>query len=505
MGVQGSLSKHIYIGRAVSSIETFQEFLPISKVILTRNDDTWFESGNDSGRTIEITNPWATQQMADHILSNLYGYVYKPYDATDAIVPIDMEIGDAVTITGIYGIVADASIQYNRLITADISAPEDEEIDHEYPFETRQQREYNRETKKIYSLISKTDEEIRLLVTDEVNNLQSEISQKVDNVSISVSNGETSSLIKLTVDGAEVSSQEIKMNGLVTFEGLQTGTTIIDGACIQTGQISADRINLTGSISWGELSQPLIQDINSIYNTAQSANSAAMSTQSFVDGWRYTGTTYIDGTKLMTGTVMASSLQGGEVLLLDNNMMQAASFTLSGASSFPGRKLVINSGAVEIGAMYGSVYISGGFSAYLDIKNLISCGGDVVPSGSQYSLGSNEYKWANLYCLNGTIITSDRTKKTEINYDIDKYDNLFDALYPCSYRLIDGTRTHLGLISQDVEEAMQKNGISSNDFAGFVKDDAGYALRYTEFIPLLISQIQKIKKKIIKLEEKNEN
>lgn len=49
---------------------------------------------------------------------------------------------------------------------------------------------------------------------------------------------------------------------------------------------------------------------------AISANSAANSAVNKVNGWAYGGTTYIDGTKIMTGTVMASKLLGGSVGLI---------------------------------------------------------------------------------------------------------------------------------------------------------------------------------------------
>ena len=61
------------------------------------------------------------------------------------------------------------------------------------------------------------------------------------------SNGGTLSSIKLLADGVAVSSQVIVMDGLVAFKGLEDGTTIINGGCIQTGTIDAEYLNLRGS------------------------------------------------------------------------------------------------------------------------------------------------------------------------------------------------------------------------------------------------------------------
>lgn len=68
----------------------------------------------------------------------------------------------------------------------------------------------------------------------------STLSQKVDSFTLSVSNGETSSTIALMSNGAQISSQEIKLTGLVSFSDLAgDGTTEINGSNITTGKISA--------------------------------------------------------------------------------------------------------------------------------------------------------------------------------------------------------------------------------------------------------------------------
>ena len=72
----------------------------------------------------------------------------------------------------------------------------------------------------------------------------SAIEQYAKSIRLSVTNGETSSSFKLTAGTATLSSGDIKFTGFVTFAGLSGGTTTIDGACIKTGSISADRIDV---------------------------------------------------------------------------------------------------------------------------------------------------------------------------------------------------------------------------------------------------------------------
>ena len=69
--------------------------------------------------------------------------------------------------------------------------------------------------------------------------------QKVDNIRLSVSNGESSSWISLSVGGIEVASDRIQFTGDVVFESdLADGNTVISGDCITTGTVSAKRIDL---------------------------------------------------------------------------------------------------------------------------------------------------------------------------------------------------------------------------------------------------------------------
>ena len=145
----------------------------------------------------------------------------------------------------------------------------------------------------------------------------------------------------------------------------------------------------------------------------------------------------------------------------------------------------------------------------------MAVGGDLVVSGSAApsvdgagSLGFSDYRWSVVYAQTGTITTSDREKKTDISYALERYDALFEKLRPASYRLKSGTsgRTHTGLVAQDVEQALRACGLTGQDFAAFVKtqrEDGGadYGLRYEELIALCIRQIQMLRERVRKLEE----
>ncbi len=152
-------------------------------------------------------------------------------------------------------------------------------------------------------------------------------------------------------------------------------------------------------------------------------------------------------------------------------------------------------------------------------------------------LGYTAGEWRDIYCVNGTIVVSDRNKKDNIRELDDRYIELFRFLIPVSYTFKDGTsgRTHVGFIAQDIEDAIGKVGLTALDFVGFCKDvirepvtkvstdedgndihkselisildndgneQYSYSLRYDEFIAIITKVVQDHDKKMERIEEK---
>ena len=100
-----------------------------------------------------------------------------------------------------------------------------------------------------------------------------EIKQDLDGISLTYNstNGTASITIgdvtvSQLVDGKYVDKAVagINLNGYVQFTDLSTpGSTTISGSNITTGTISADRINMTGAITWSDLSTSVKNTINS--------------------------------------------------------------------------------------------------------------------------------------------------------------------------------------------------------------------------------------------------
>ena len=152
---------------------------------------------------------------------------------------------------------------------------------------------------------------------------------------------------------------------------------------------------------------------------------------------------------------------------------------------------------------------------------VIDSNGTVYPyADNTYDLGTSALRFDDIYATNTTIQTSDRNEKNTIT-DTDLGLDFINRLSPKSYIFNGGTRTHYGLIAQDVEDVLGDISKPTSDFAGFIKNqkyrmvgeevtnDDGtitseptqeavegehtYGLRYSEFISPMIKAIQELK------------
>lgn len=185
------------------------------------------------------------------------------------------------------------------------------------------------------------------------------------------------------------------------------------------------------------------------------------------------------------------------------------------------------------------------WTLYSDASDNIFCNGaltilgdlqthNVIPatnatSSDGFTLGNSYFKYRYLYAYSSSIQTSDKRYKTNINYikDNEVLSKFFDALKPCTYFMVGGDRKHMGFIAQDVEEAMNQNGMTIDDLS-FVCKDAEYTLKdeekpdteenreytldedgnqkyiyglkYTELHAMEVDQIQRLKTRVSDLE-----
>lgn len=261
------MSEKFHIGNDVTGFENNGAKKPISRVTLYVDDSNVITSGDDTGAELVADCPFATQAMADEILAQLKGYQYRAYTADDANLDPSAELGDGVTASGVYSVLA--RIEDDGSGYPSISAPGEAELEDEYPPSGPMTQEFNRQLAQVRSSITKTAENIELKIEDVNGNVStlsqtvdgittrvqnaeggiSSLEQSVDSITLGVSNDTSSSTISLQIDGVTVASKTIKFTGGVVFESdLEDGNTSINGACIDTGTILARFLKLYGEM-----------------------------------------------------------------------------------------------------------------------------------------------------------------------------------------------------------------------------------------------------------------
>ena len=536
--------------------ETFEyergkAFDPISMVIINTDENHAVTAGNASGRTIELFCPWATQTMADNVLSELSQVVYNPAKMSMLVTPA-IEIGDVIEYLGATGssgdgvkhLIVNLTVNNDAAYISDIETPGDEEIDHEYPYESQQTRELAKVSAE-YAQLTVTVSGLSSTVTG-LNGDVSKLSQTVSGLSATVtgkadaSGGSTSTFgwslsssgFTLSADGSTV--MNVTSSG-ASFAGTVTATAGNIGGCsIVNGVLQVPTANIIGTITATALS---ITDSNqNLLFNAQSGTvyiggftvekSALYYNRSAIDST--TNGIYIGTDGVSVGTSSRSlTIDDIGVLNIDypNN---GANTTLDGMDisitrSYQGDRgeLALHSpltdGTLGVACyetdVNGSAVASIGMGRkYIEFSYRREDGAFVSLNNIGFFHNGSPYcNLSGTWTLNSSPIStsSDRNNKDTISHISENYDAFFDNLLPVTYKLKNGTsgRLHTGFIAQDVKSALDSANIDTQNFAGYVsfeKDDkqTELALRYEEFISLNTWQIQKLKARVAELEER---
>ena len=455
--------------RNIASFSNTGKSQPISGIELMVDDKNMYFAGNDAGYVMTIDCPYGTQEMANDLLAKAQGFEYQGFTAEQVILPPETELGDGVTVAGIYGMVARRSFKFTPGMTSNIEAPRELEVQHEYKYSSPQQRKTERQIAETRSLITKTAEEIKLEI------------QGVD--------GRVSSL-QLTLDGVTITGPDgvTRINGGM-IEANSVTATQIDATNLKvaaaniTGTLKASQIQ-TSSIYVGDLA-----DGSSYATKTYVQNNAGLSASEVDDAIA----TYIDGT-----SITAESLRGRTVDLLASATRSIGSIELVYTSTGYGMSINTDYGGVQI-ISGGNVFIKSAHDTRLQLDE------DAAKIGPT------------VLATNGDIIyASDRNAKNSIDYDLSRYRQFLLDLKPCRFKYNEGQsgRYHIGMIAQDMEQSLADNGLDPMDFSGWCKmpirnekrEITGYTygIRYGTLIPLNTMMIQELVKRLDALETKLE-
>lgn len=217
------------VGMNAKKLDTAPAFSAYSGVTLLLDEENVYTGGDDSGRVLEGTCPFGTEEMAAAMSAAIEGFIYQPYEARSAILDPAAELGDMVSIGGITGVLASITTTFSALMPSDIAAPADEEVEHEYPYTSPETREINRKITTTRSAITKTAEEIKLQVKA-VDGRCTTIQQTVDSITLEVSSA-------TGADGQTYASITLKIG-----PNSYSGQILLDGNVDVSGQLSADAL-----------------------------------------------------------------------------------------------------------------------------------------------------------------------------------------------------------------------------------------------------------------------
>lgn len=344
------MSDKYYVGKDVTSFSDKGKYKPISRVTLLVDDENSLTAGDDTGMEVIASCPHATQPMVNALLQTMKGYQYQAYEAGAANIDPAAELGDGVTVGGIYSPLSKLSDDGRGY--AGISSPGEAEMEDEYLAEGYIVQEFNRKIAETRSIITKTSEEIMLKV-EGIDGKYTEVKTTLAGLTVTDASGTT------------------KING----SSIKTDNLYVDAANIN-GTLTADQIQ-TGSIRVGDLKD------GSNYATKTYVDNNAGLSASEVDS---AIETYIDGT-----SITAEKLRGRTVELLASSNQSIGSIELAYTTTGYGISINTTYGGIQLNSG-GNIYLSSYDGAFITLSDVVSLGGGPLLIGSKMygsSLPSN--------------------------------------------------------------------------------------------------------------------
>lgn len=355
------MSDKYYVGGDITSFSDNGKYKPISRVTLLVDDENSLTAGDDTGMEVIASCPHATQPMVNALLQTMKGYQYQAYEAGAANIDPAAELGDGVTVGGIYSPLSKLSDDGRGY--AGISSPGEAEMEDEYPAEGYITQEFNRKIAETRSTITKTSEAIMLKV-EGLDGKYTEVKTTLDGLTVTDASGTT------------------KING----SSIKTDNLYVDAANI-TGTLTADKIQ-TSSISVGDLKD------GSSYATKSYVDSNAGLNANEVDN---AIATYIDST-----SITARKLRGQTVELLANSNTKVGELSLVETTVDYGIGIKTIYGGIKLESAT-NVYLkaSGAYGGFITLSNnIVSLGGGELYIGSQmYGDNLPAGNWGKLFFL----------------------------------------------------------------------------------------------------------
>ena len=542
--------KH-YIGRRVSRFESHGATEPVTGVSLVVDEENEYFAGDRTGRVMEIQCPYGTQAMAEDLLASLGGRSYVGYRAENAVTDPAAELGDGVTVGGVYAPLVSRRAAFGAGHLTEISAPGEGDLEHEYGTESFAQT-VERKLAQTRSTIAKTAEQIRLSVENEMDGRFSALDVTLESISGTVqgldgrvgkveltASGLTSRIegvsgsvsaieqrvddIKLSVTGSLGGQASIELSGggggsgsidlsevRQAFADDESAVTISGGKVTfnsNTFVVNSTNFAVTadGTITAkagyiGDSSSGWNIGYRSLYNGPKSLGSAVVGTYIGTDGiWQYGNNGSV---RISNGQIVAkeAELEAISVYSRNRNIYPYSLIGDDAAAFFGNLRLMqmgdgyscslfghTGEGTVEL--LYASTNYNGGKASAVLGYN---CATRI--NGTEISIE------------HGPTYGSDRDIKKDIAPLPEVYMRLLDEMRPVIYRYDDEPDDgpiHVGYIAQEMEEAIGRAGLTRADVAALVGQDGTgqMGIGYDELIPILQMKLNALEARIVRLEK----
>lgn len=311
---------------------TFQ-VAPIDKVTVQMTEDDLGVSAGSGRNVYRITdNPilyteseQEIQSVVDNIYSIIKQYTYVPCKVT-LLQDFGINCGDIITVDGMTMYVMSKEYDSSRVKLACTGnrarEVENDTVNSEIIALRGKTNELTRTLAQTQSTLTDTAEQLQSQITQTANSINSTVSyqgdvitqiqQDLDGISLTYNSDAGTASITIgdvtvtnLVDGKYVQEvmAGVNIEGYVTFSALSgSGTTTINGDNITTGTIDARRLNLTGAITWGDLSTATK---NTIIEYAEDAAASVSGVPSYIHS------TYIDSTAIYSPTIYGAEIYAG--------------------------------------------------------------------------------------------------------------------------------------------------------------------------------------------------
>lgn len=337
--LNNSSASLVNLGQNAESISFGDAFPAISRVTIHTAGSIYFSAGTDTGYTLTVENPWGTTAMAQDILTALNGFVYQPYEAGGVLLNPAAEIGDRIQINGVTSGIYNQEITFGPLYFADLTAPEDEEVDHEYPYVDATERKITRLAEEVESEFTIANGLINAKVSQTGENANHTFGWSLTSDGFYIDDGTPA------LDGTDkfsFTSSGLTVNGIIKatsgYIGGSTGFTI-GSQSIYNGMTSFnDTTHTTGiyigtdgiSLGGGKFKVDAAGNITA----ASGSFSGTIYAKDIVSEADQAGAGYFDGAGIEAGTISGGAYgQIDEDTIvdynIDDNSLSTGSFSLS--------------------------------------------------------------------------------------------------------------------------------------------------------------------------------